>query len=308
MKTIYHLVDYNHQSFKKKVCRAYLVAASIAVKYGKIYYQKDSCIDKYLREFWPDKLTRPSPTWFEDHIEDATVRQYIKNYISLNNTVWNADFIQGVCCNGNISEGEYYPSLTWEDNQVLDYIISLFSLGGKKGHNKIENMPSLCLNYSNDSLSFMAGVLGGGQLVTCDDGFVIVCYRNKAKSYIEDWKIPIFKKENDAVYISPVWAALFSLYMPKDIKKIWLNIRKPYQANILCPILWKTYIGEKFVVKGIPYLCSRRKIYYDFSSKDEKAMKKLNRLRVEMGLTELPNRIGDVVKEWEKLCKNKEIK
>ena len=89
--------------------------------------------------------------------------------------------------------------------------------------------------------------------------------------------------------------------MPNESKK-WLNIKKAFNVNIYAPILWKTYINNKFTVDGIPYLKARRSIYYEFKC-DDGAMHRLDMLRVDKACTELDNRVRQVVKEWSVLAK-----
>ena len=83
-----------------------------------------------------------------------------------------------------------------------------------------------------------------------------------------------------------------------------MSLKNPYNADIYTPILWKTYVNNNFITKGIPFLKSRRYIYYHFGC-DEGAMKYLNKLRVGMDLTELDNKIREVVKKWSQKMYNK---
>ena len=89
--------------------------------------------------------------------------------------------------------------------------------------------------------------------------------------------------------------------MPEEIAAMWIDIEKPCNSKTYCPILWRTYVG-KFVKDGIPYLASRRAIYYQHKC-EEGAIKKLDRLRVSTGMVVLDYRVRDMVKIWNEKLK-----
>ena len=157
-------------------------------------------------------------------------------------------------------------------------------------------VPAFYMDYSEDSLSFMAGVLGGATLVK-KNAKTYARYTGQAAKYIEEWKIPVAEKKPHRVLISPIWAAIFTPYMPESIRDMWLNIEKPYEARLYATLLWKSYCNDKFPKNGIPYLPSRRAIFYKYKS-DEGAMRKLEMLRVTKNVVELDTRIGEMVQKW----------
>ena len=134
----------------------------------------------------------------------------------------------------------------------------------------------------------------------CRNGLDYVQYKGKVTQYIDEWGFPSERQFNirQEVWISPIWPALFSLKMPKEVRETWLNLKQPIKSEIYCPILWKTYVDNQFPTRGIPYLQSRRRIYYRFKTPEMKTMRKLEMLRIETGLIRLTRNIREIMKLW----------
>ena len=265
-------------------------------------------IEDHFKEFWPEE-DRPSIEYIRKNIKIDDLKWYIHNKVEVNNKIWTSDFLFGVVKHGNIFWAKKsFPSLSWKNNNNIYKVIKTSPFGGKISK-EFENpyqtrnwskVPALYLKHSEDTISFMVGLLSCGNIVE-KNGISYARYAGRTIDYIKKWGIPLeyqthYSKKENHVLISPIWPALFSIKMPKEIAEIWLNIENPCNSKIYCPILWKTYVGN-FVKDGIPYLPSRRSIFYYHKCK-EGTVKKLERLRVSTGMVELDYRVRDMVKIW----------
>ena len=84
--------------------------------------------------------------------------------------------------------------------------------------------------------------------------------------------------------------------MPDGCKSYFIT-PEAYRASLYAPILWRAYLNKEFVSKGIPYLKSRRQIYYDHNC-EEGVSRRLEMLRIRLGLFSLDDRIKNAVKKW----------
>jgi hypothetical protein len=296
--------------------KVYATASRVCLKYGcvgdtsgmKKAVQNLQNLEDRFKEFWPDE-DRPSVEYIRKHLRVQDLKWYIHNKIEVDNNVWTPDFLFGVAKHGRITwSKKEFPSLLWTNNVNILKVISTSPFGGGTNHN-IEGtyrlrcwsrVPALYLKHSEDTIEFMAGLLSCGNIVE-KDGISYARYAGRTIRYIEKWGIPLerktnFNKKENYVLVSPIWPALFSLKMPKEIADIWMNVEKPCKSRTYCPILWRTYVGD-FVKDGIPYLLSRRAVYYYHRCK-EGAIKKLDMLRVTTGMVMLDYRVKDMVKIW----------
>lgn len=304
----YHLIDYTHDKKKIKLDRMYMTAAQVAIKYGCMGDGFLNCTQDRICEFWKYEDNYPCFNTFLSKIRIPVIKWYIHNEIKVDHKIWNPDFLMGLLshCNIKWSKGKF-PSCEWYCNKDILDLLSSCPYGGSLFQNEHKDryrwsyVPALYLKYSEESIEFMAGLMAGLKIVEVD-GYKYACCGYRALKYLKKWGIPIEGKYfNKAYLISPIWPALFVKYMPDECKK-WLNIKKAFNVNIYAPILWKTYINNKFTVDGIPYLKARRSIYYEFKC-DDGAMHRLDMLRVDKACTELDNRVRQVVKEWSVLAK-----
>lgn len=298
----------NHHTalFKKKhserVNKIYEAAAKICLKYGSLgntsglVYTTWFRIEDYIREFWHGK-DYPSVNTFLKTVNVNELKWYIHNKIDINDRIWSSDFLFGLAKHGKIKwNARSFPSFGWDGNENVREVLNTCPFGGKhwKG-TRWRYVPAFYLKHSEDSISFMAGLFSAGAIFR-KDGICYALYRGRTIEYIEKWKIPIESRTDEYVLISPIWPALFSREMPQEISKKWLGLKKVSRYDEYCPILWKTYVGD-FIKGGIPYLQSRRSIFYKHRCEGG-AMNKLERMRVEEGLVELDYRIRDIVKIW----------
>ena len=77
-------------------------------------------------------------------------------------------------------------------------------------------------------------------------------------------------------------------------------------ADLYGPFLWRHYVNILFLRDGLPFLKSRRSIFYHLKEKypDEPAMKVLERIGKANNLFSLDRRIGETVVRWANNAKN----
>jgi len=300
----FYLIDLSHNREQKKKLKVGITAAQIVMKYGG---KKASDFDMdEIREFWKYEEPYPTLDYFIKYAKINVIKWFIKRHIKSSDEIWTADFIQGLATNTKVKVSDnHYTCLEWYGNENLVNLMKLCPFGGKVHHhrrrktsnkigrNRWSDVPALHMDYQEGSISYIAGVFAGGQL---NQGGSLVKYKGNAVDYIKKLGIPIEKETRDnIIFISPLWPALFSKWMPVEVRSKWVDLEEAKGATNYAAILWKTYIGTNFISNQLPYLKSRRSIYYNYKCK-EGAMRKLEMLRIEKGLTGLHNRIGEVVK------------
>jgi len=286
----YYLIDTNHGSKEQKMASALMVLAQVSVKYGLSGLRCPT--ENQVREFWPDKTPYPTNNYFHalKFNRLSFMKTVIHDKIVLQDNIWNNDFIHGITMHGKLREStQRYPVFNWVNNDHIYNLLKLNPYYGNLTKGRLGEAPVLCTNYLDTGVSFMAGVMAGG-IVTICKGNNMVKYQGKSIEYLNQWHIPIEVKEKKERFISPIWPALFSKWMPNGIGDLYCNLPDAYNAQEYAAILWKTYMGDPFITKKIPYLPCRRKIYQLY-----KTISALDRLRVTKGLTELDNRIRDAV-------------
>lgn len=300
----FYLIDHTHGAAQMLQDRLYTTASLIALKYGGTCNNYSSYQEDHIREFWKYDAPYPSFGFFQRNVSVPTIKWFIRNKIKISeDQIWNADFLCGITKHGKIRwHKKRYPTFYWSRNAVVLRLIEECPFGGRISSrfltHKWINVPALYLKPSENSLSFMAGVFAGGQLHE-EEGQMYAKYSILAKPYFEKWSVPIERYILDKKHflVSPIWPALFSLWMPTGVGKSWLQIKNAAVTEIYAPVLWKTYVNTTFPSKGIPYLKSRRAIYRDFKEEIGVA-RKLETLRVEKNLTELDNRVKKAIWEW----------
>jgi len=220
---------------------------------------------------------------------------------------------KGLTQYGELKNGkEGFPSFYWFDNKAIEEILEVAPFFGKKsgawknhklgtqGRYMWRKAPALILKHSEKSISFMAGVLATGKFEQAKrkkkdvDEDVFVKYNLKIEPFLKQWNIPIEKRDQYSVCISPFWVALLTPWMPSYCQK-WLNVKKAYKAKEYALIMWKIFTGKDIKTKGIPYLISRRAYYERYGS-----IKGLEKKWVEEKLVEIDSRIKDAVLYWDR--------
>jgi len=293
---------------KKKM---YETIAMAALKYGSaagVGFTNDQ-----IYEFWKYDCKCPSRVAFRDQIKIRDVRKVIQSAIKVDHGIWNADFLHGLAVNCVVSSPRIslFKSMKWRSNKEIQKIVLVSPFGGTFGKNFQDNdplsydhwsyVPALDLSYTPYSLSYVAGLLSAGKIVF-KDGQHFSKHSDDAIAEIKKLHIPIEKEVseikgkgiNHYVLISPIWGALFSIKMPKEVREKWFNLKNASNTHLYSAILWRTYVDSRFKRAGIPYLKSKRMIFYEYKC-EEGAMTKLENLRFDLKLTQLEYVIRDIV-------------
>lgn len=302
----YYLMDYDHGKLAIRQDRILNTASQIVLKYGALGVNCKGFTDDRIREFWDYDSDIPSPKYLRMNIKYPNVKWYIHNKMGIDYPIWSADFLHGLMTHCKIIWNKRrFPSCEWFNNTDITELLQNCPFGGRivKPINSIRhrwvNVPALYLKFDDTSIDFVAGLMAGLKKVE-KNGNHYAMFDQKVLKDFKKLGIPIEDKYKRNTYlISPFWPALFVDHMPMELYQKWIEVKKPYNADIYAAILWKTYIDNDFEGDRIPYLKSRRSIYYDFKS-EEGAMKKVELMRVEKNLTELDNRFKNIVKEWSK--------
>jgi hypothetical protein len=233
---------------------------------------------------------------------------FMKKHVVINHPIWNSDFLHGLLLNGNIRNlSNMFCSFHWRNNPNLDDIIMSCPFHGKINNavgkhdildlNKLwKNVPAISTKYFNETSSYVAGILSAGIIYKVKD-FNFIKYRYGVKEEFKRLGIPIKIGPGGTVLISPFWPALYSPLMPNIIKDKWSKVKHPYKAHEYAAIMWRTYSDKEFKRNAIPYLRSRRSIFYDYKC-PEGAMNKLESLRFEHDLIEITPTVNEMIKYW----------
>lgn len=291
--------------------RTYELASLIAVKYGWKGANRNHYKQEHINELW--KYGHPYPSLSKIvGIGISEVKWYIHNRLNMvQDDIWNSDFVMGITAHGSIKYwNRTYPTFMWLDNKNITDLIKACPFGGRiltdKPYNrypsvygKWANVPALYLKYSDKSASYMAGFFCAAKLIEID-GVQYAYLSERASKVFKNWNIPFDETRKRGRLISPIWPALFTPKMPVEFRSRWLNLDNPYGTDTYAPILWKTYVNSLFTKGGIPYLKCRRTVYYHFKKGEDNLTTCLNKLRIEKNMTEIDNRVKEMVDVWAK--------
>lgn len=277
------------------------VAARLALKYGDPPYTEEQIYDNWAFDNFP-----PSNSYLQKTVKLKHVKWYLHyRYTDMNsvNSLWNTDFLQGICKAGKIKWNKNaYPSFSWHGNEPLLEIMKECPFYGKLKaiNNKFKwyrrlwsDVPALCLSYSDKTPAFLAGVLATGQ-ISYKNGMCYATYNKSSAQYIKKCGIPI-EYEDPRIkysYISVIWPSLFESYMPEVFRK-WKGIKKAYKAHEYAAILWRIYINRDISNNTMPYLQSRRQLFYEY-----KSVKELEKRIVVYDMLNLDDRIRTAVSNF----------
>jgi len=189
----------------------------------------------------------------------------------------------------------------WTSNRDIFEVLATTPFAGevnnKDTHQRWHQVPALYLKYDEASISFMAGVLATGTL-TERQGKQYVDYNELSAAYLKKFGIPLEYESESNFHnlISPIWPALFTKHMPESGEK-WIGIKNGYNTELYAAILWRIYVSNYIKRMGLPYLKSRRWVYSHLGTVEETEEQWLK-----MGLSQLDQRIGRVVRSWAKNC------
>jgi hypothetical protein len=276
------------------------VLSILRLYHGAMFSEED------IKAHWVHGPIYPSRPTIVNGITVKNLKWYINTHTAelVKYPEWNPDFLMGMLQWGEVLYSRYnFPSCRWYGNVELFIALNCCPYAGKKNGDKWKPgdrfiwsiVPALCFSYSSESIEYMAGVLSVGLTETIRDKGVLVQYNNRVGKLIRQWNIPIEHSTKKAVYISPFWPILLQDYMPDVLSKRWKIIHNPpYKAGEYSSIMWKVYTGKDPVVGKMPFLLSRRTIFYRYGS-----LRALKDMWVKNHLVELDSRFKKVVQHWQ---------
>jgi len=286
---------------KLEKCR---MAAKIAIKYGPPASAKltERDVEEYLDEsISHDTLYRT--------VSSKNIKWYIHHMMKIDHPIWNGDFIAGITKCGTVNWSKtQYPTFTWWGSPLLVKVFKECPYYGKikngrpqkkqKHPRSWQKVPALYLKPNYDSMSYVAGLLCTGRLHR-RDGRSYMLYQDSVIDELVKLGIPVEDKIEWKVrqLISPFWPALFTKFMPECCQKYFTKCVRPHNGNIYAAILWLTYCGHKIKKGGIPYLQSRRAVFYKFRNEDG-TLRNLQRMWMDYDLVGLDRRIRDCIGIW----------
>lgn len=294
------LINSDYDKYKDRLDRIYKCLAFIAIQYGKKEYS-----DEQIELAW--EYSDTPPTWFyvRKNIKVSIIKWYIHNQITFNKGLWNNDFLHGLIYYGKINWGRRrFPSLEFDRNEEVFKLLQNSPFGGtlKRGSMfRWKQAPALCLDYSTESIEFMAGVMAGFKQVKLKINNKYEHYAQATRKIIpllNKWEIPFQRRSANSycVLLSPIWPALLAPWTPSENK--WTNLESSI-ASLYAAIMWRTYVKKNFEFNGIPYLHGRNKIF-TMMGEGRGKMRRLEKKRLELKLTQLDKNIGKIVRKWAK--------
>lgn len=303
----YNLIDTTHnKAYIKRmrmcetICKILLQSKDIGCVYKVVVGNQ-----RLFNQLWHWDNYPPRLKTFENFVTPSNIKWYIHDVMKFDHHEWNVDFLNGLLtCGKKCFSNHYMPIFRWRSPKFLVDIFKESPFGGVVGEDtrfhglKWVRAAHLYFRYSEHTPQFMAGVLATGDLKE-HKGKVYAVYNEKYLDTFKRWGIPVERVDHffQRLYVSPIWGALMSIYMPSKIGKKWLTIEHPYGTNLYCPVLWYVYCDTSFPRRGIPYLKTRRRIFYEYKC-EEGALKRLEMLRLEKGLTQLDERIRQAIFVW----------
>jgi len=266
-----------------------------------LFHGKNGVTQERFDDLWRYDKYPPSIKTALHRISNRNVKWYIRNFMQIEDPIWNADFLHGLATCGHIRWNRFvFPSLHWTCHEEIFEMLDGCPFHGvsNKGvvyNYKWYNVPAFYLEFDPESISYMAGILATGKLVE-RNGEMYADYNSLSYPYLREFNIPIEYESEENLHnlISPFWPALFSKYMPSAGIK-WMIIKNAHHANLYASILSRIYVSNKVDKESIPYLKSRRWIYDHYGRFGE-----TEQLWLEMGLSQLDKRIRSVIGSWMK--------
>lgn len=298
----------NKEKYERKMeyCK---IASQLALKYGALQGAPviHSIHDKEVAEFWEGKYL-PAFRTIVLNTKVSNIKWYIRNFMEPTEPLWNGDFLLGISNVGVLNWNKSgFPTLKWRERKIVYDAFKSSPYGGKiERSRKVKRdgykcswiqVPAFYLKSDNTTMSYLAGLLCAGEKYD-KNGKIYAIYGKKATKEIEKLNIPIEGRTVYGCYISPFWPALLTPYMPKIFADYWGYFARAAEAKKYAAILWLTYFGDNFVSNKIPYLLSRRSIWYNFACEEGGVHDSMRKMRVSCGLTAIDKRFIDVIFEW----------
>ncbi|MFW5804258.1 MAG: hypothetical protein ACOCWG_03395 [bacterium] len=292
------LIDSDYKKYTDRLERIYKCTALIAIKHG----QKQNYTDEHIESTWQYDDEPPSKFYIQNNIKVGIIKWYI-NKMKFNEGLWSNDFLHGLTCHGKITwSRDKFPSFIFGRNQQILSLFKKAPLGGaiyEGSACRWKQAPALCLDYSMDSIEFIAGIMAGFEKVNLKMGGKLEYYARASKNiipYLKEIGIPFYQRNTNSyfVFILPIWPALFSPWIP--CKNNWTHL-KSSMSHMYAAIIWRMYVKKTFQANQMPYLHGRTKIF-NMMGDGRGKMRRLEKKRLELGLTQVDKRIGHVARKW----------
>tara|TARA_R110000824_G_scaffold12226_6_gene53548 strand:- start:13174 stop:14097 length:924 start_codon:yes stop_codon:yes gene_type:complete len=293
-KKPYYLVDLEHGKPEKYAKDCLQLSANISLWHGETY------TEELIHKFWEQKEFAPSETYLRSISRTKYVKWRLLKGDVIQDEVWNGNFIGGLLQNGYVNWNRLtYPSFIWIGNNSLHdliaecpYYCDRLVLASSRKRSSWIKVPAMYLPCDENSLEFLAGALSGGEV-----SGPYIKYSKCMADVIDRFGIPTERQTPDKkiTYISPIWPAIMSLFMPDSCFHRFNNILGDNNAELYASILWRIYHEEYAKSKSMPYLKSYRTAYNRFGN-----VKELETLRVKMKMVELDHRFAKTIQGWTK--------
>jgi hypothetical protein len=305
------VVDVEQAAHDKLLSRCKL-SAEIAIRLGAFHKRGHPNLSEYIYKHWDEESVPPSFETLRHDITVPNIKWYIRNHLVFKHEVWTPDFLIGLTRCGEIKwHRRKFPNFRWRYNDRIAPLLRNSPFGGVVKEPEDERTysfwigaPALYLGHSEESLSYMAGVLATGRTIKFR-GETYAKYDNRVLPYLHEFGIPIehSSAQGRKVYISPIWAALLSPLMPEGCREYWCNVKKAVKAKEYAAILWTIYVDSDYKKDGIPYLQSRRTVYSKYKG-TRGTVGTLKKLRVDNDLISLDDRFRECVHNWSRKMYN----
>lgn len=288
------------------------IAAKVALKYGPP--DSENVNERHFLEFLGEEVNHK---WYLEYITPSNIKWFIHNKMTVDDPIWNADFISGLTKTGIVNWSRTtYPSFSWWGSPILLKILKdspyygvvtdgLYIENGKKKQKakcRWQRVPALYLKPRNDSLSYLAGLLCTGRVHKYKKESYILYNKEVMEELLalgipveDELKVKVEGKEK--FLVSPFWTALFTKFMPECCHSYFLNIYKPFHAELYASIFWSIFVGHEIIKGGLPYLPSRRTVMYHYKNEGG-TIKNLQRLRIKYNLLGIDRRFKECIKLW----------
>lgn len=293
----YYIIDSTHNRFSIDKIRTCEVAAKLRLYHGPVYTNED------IEKMWTYDSICPCLDKIRKNVRNKHIKWYIYSHTDelVTDPSWNQDFLRGMLqCGRILKHKRDFYSFVWHGNFDLVKAINTSPYAGHL-HPQIpktrtryvwSRVPCLCFNFNPHSIDILAGVLSTGIVVTYK-GMVLARYNPKVGKITRELGIPIEYENQRYTFISPFWPVICQKHMPKFFQDKWKLIPHAHKAKEYSSILWKIYNNKDPVAGEMPYLLSRRSIFYKYGS-----MKALRVLWIKNNMVELDSRFKKVVQEW----------
>jgi hypothetical protein len=282
------------------------IAAKVALKYGPV--RSNRINEHHFIEFSGNSQDTLS---IYRNIKSSHIKWYIRNKMEIDDPIWNADFIAGIVKAGKVHwSTTQYPTFKWWGSPILVKVLEDCPYYGTIKNDKPQQeerhcyswqkVPALYLKPTYDTASYIAGLLATGKTHVFEKQ-TYALYKPEVMKELERFN---FRMERHSLgkprcLISPFWPALFTKYMPESCHSYWLDINRPFKGAEYAAILWATYADSsyEFVKDGLPYLPSRRSVYYKFKN-DKGTVRELQKQRLINNLFGLDKRVKECMVKW----------